>query len=112
MNASTVNPLLLAMPIAVRDLDGAELASKTMSVNAPLRFGGVTAYQTDWSMSGLQLQVEGSKGLPDGLTVQLPMAALQGEGRGEAGRQVLWWGRSVCEGLGVQECGWAGHVRV
>ncbi|KAL4427842.1 hypothetical protein ABPG75_001931 [Micractinium tetrahymenae] len=66
--------------ITVRDLDGRQLASKTISVNAPLRFGGVTAYQTDWSMSGLQLRVEGSAGVPDGVTIQLPMASLKGGG--------------------------------
>lgn len=73
--------------LAVLDLDGKPLASKTVSVNQPLRFGGVTAYQTDWSMSGLQLQVEGSEGLPQGVTFQLPMASLQGErAGGRAGR--------------------------
>jgi cytochrome c biogenesis protein len=62
----------------VLDLDGRELASKTVSVNAPLRFGGVTAYQTDWSMSALQLRVEGSPLAPDGAPIQLPMASLAG----------------------------------
>lgn len=66
-------------PPPVLDLDGNVVSSKTISVNQPLRFGGVTAYQTDWSMSGLQLQVEGSAGLPQGVTFQLPMASLQGE---------------------------------
>ncbi|PSC68118.1 cytochrome c biogenesis [Micractinium conductrix] len=65
--------------VSVRDLDGRVLQSKTMSVNQPLRFGGVTAYQTDWSMSALQLTVAGSQGgIPDGTTIQLPMANLQG----------------------------------
>ncbi|KAI7839290.1 hypothetical protein COHA_006988 [Chlorella ohadii] len=64
--------------IQVLDLDGNPVSTKTVSVNQPLRFGGVTAYQTDWSMSGLQLQVEGSAGLPEGVTFQLPMASLQG----------------------------------
>ncbi len=70
----------------VLDLDGNPVSTKTVSVNQPLRFGGVTAYQTDWSMSGLQLQVEGSAGLPEGVTFQLPMASLQGEQRGRLGR--------------------------
>lgn len=61
--------------MTVLDLDGKEVSTKEVSVNAPLRFGGVTAYQTDWSMSGMQLRVEGSKELPQG-TIQLPMASL------------------------------------
>lgn len=28
---------------------------KTISVNDPLRYGGVTVYQTDWSISALQI---------------------------------------------------------
>lgn len=91
--------------LAVLDLDGKPLASKTVSVNQPLRFGGVTAYQTDWSMSGLQLQVEGSEGLPQGVTFQLPMASLQGEWTG-AGRDGLllglWW-----RGTGAGRITWA-----
>lgn len=73
-------------PPTVLDLDGNPISTKTVSVNQPLRFGGVTAYQTDWSMSGLQLQVEGSAGLPEGVTFQLPMASLQGEPRVLPGR--------------------------
>lgn len=60
------------------DLDGKQLSTQTVSVNLPLRFGGVTAYQTDWSMGALQLVVEGSKGVPNGTTIQLPMASLAG----------------------------------
>lgn len=28
---------------------------KTISVNDPLRYGGITIYQTDWSLSALQI---------------------------------------------------------
>lgn len=28
---------------------------KTISVNDPLRYGGITIYQTDWSFSALQI---------------------------------------------------------
>lgn len=68
--------------VSVLDLDGAPLRSQTVSVNLPLRWGGVTAYQTDWSMSGLQLKVDGAAaaGVPDSTPVQLPMASL---GKGE-----------------------------
>jgi len=49
-----------------------ELAtSKTISVNDPLRFGGVTMYQTDWGISAVQLRVDGSE------PYNLVMAALQ-----------------------------------
>ena len=29
---------------------------KTISVNDPLRYGGITVYQTDWSISALQVR--------------------------------------------------------
>lgn len=32
---------------------------KTISVNDPLRYGGVTIYQTDWSISALQVSKNG-----------------------------------------------------
>jgi len=32
---------------------------KTISVNDPLRYGGVTVYQTDWSFSALQVTKDG-----------------------------------------------------
>lgn len=44
--------------LSVLDLsDGAEITRKTISVNDPLRFGGLTLYQTDWGMSALDVQV-------------------------------------------------------
>ncbi|GAV67110.1 ResB domain-containing protein [Cephalotus follicularis] len=36
-------------------LDGKEVMRKTISVNDPLRYGGITIYQTDWSISALQI---------------------------------------------------------
>lgn len=32
---------------------------KTISVNDPLRYGGFTIYQTDWSLSALQIMKDG-----------------------------------------------------
>lgn len=61
------------------DVDGREQSTKTVSVNQPLRFGGVTAYQTDWSMSALKVRVAGSFVAPEDTAFQLPMAALNGE---------------------------------
>jgi hypothetical protein len=63
----------------VLDVDGREQSTKTVSVNQPLRFGGVTAYQTDWSMSALKVRVAGSFVAPEDTAFQLPMAALNGE---------------------------------
>ena len=56
-------------------LDGAsgrEKQRKTISVNVPLRQGGVTMYQTDWEIASVRVRVE--EGDPVG-----------GEGRGDAG---------------------------
>lgn len=78
----------------VLDLDGNEVDFKTVSVNAPLRFGGVTAYQTDWAMSALQLRVVGSAAAPDDVPVQLPMASLAGgwvEGGGGLACRLARW---------------------
>lgn len=47
---------------------------KTISVNDPLRYGGITIYQTDWSISALQVLKDG-KG-----PFNLAMAPLQMNG--------------------------------
>lgn len=41
-------------------MDGKEVLRKTISVNHPLRFGGVTIYQTDWGISALQVHKDGA----------------------------------------------------
>ncbi|KAK7834665.1 cytochrome c biogenesis protein ccs1 [Quercus suber] len=41
--------------LSLFDLDGKEIMRKTISVNDPLRYGGITIYQTDWSVSALQI---------------------------------------------------------
>lgn len=41
--------------LSVLDLNGKEIMRKTISVNDPLRYGGITIYQTDWSLSALQI---------------------------------------------------------
>ncbi|KAJ6310625.1 hypothetical protein OIU76_015364 [Salix suchowensis] len=40
--------------LSLFDLNGKEVMRKTISVNDPLRYGGITVYQTDWSISALQ----------------------------------------------------------
>ncbi|KAJ7967363.1 Cytochrome C biogenesis protein Ccs1 [Quillaja saponaria] len=41
--------------LSLFDIDGKEVMRKTISVNDPLRYGGITIYQTDWSISALQV---------------------------------------------------------
>ncbi|KAK6136813.1 hypothetical protein DH2020_029448 [Rehmannia glutinosa] len=41
--------------LSLFDLNGKEIMRKTISVNNPLRYGGITIYQTDWSLSALQI---------------------------------------------------------
>ncbi|XP_026456156.1 cytochrome c biogenesis protein CCS1, chloroplastic-like [Papaver somniferum] len=41
--------------LSLFDLDGKEVMRKTISVNDPLRYDGITIYQTDWSISALQV---------------------------------------------------------
>ncbi|KAG8364310.1 hypothetical protein BUALT_Bualt19G0115400 [Buddleja alternifolia] len=41
--------------LSLFDLSGKEIMRKTISVNDPLRYGGITIYQTDWSLSALQI---------------------------------------------------------
>ncbi|KAL3730646.1 hypothetical protein ACJRO7_027645 [Eucalyptus globulus] len=57
--------------LSLFDLGGKEVMRKTISVNDPLRYGGFTIYQTDWSFSALQV-LKDSEG-----PFNLPMAPLQ-----------------------------------
>ncbi|KAG6421527.1 hypothetical protein SASPL_118083 [Salvia splendens] len=41
--------------LSLIDLNGKEVMRETISVNHPLRYGGFTIYQTDWSLSALQV---------------------------------------------------------
>lgn len=73
--------------VSVSDLDGRQLASQRMSVNLPLRFGGVTAYQTDWAMSALTVRAPGSPLSPPGDgALNLPMASLEDKTAGKSGK--------------------------
>lgn len=56
--------------LSVIDEAGQELKHQTISVNHPLRFQGVTLYQTSWSIAALQVQLNNSP------IFQLPMAQL------------------------------------
>lgn len=57
--------------LSLFDLSGKEVLRKTISVNDPLRYGGITIYQTDWSFSALQILKDGEG------PFNLPMAPLQ-----------------------------------
>ncbi|KAD3338487.1 hypothetical protein R6Q59_026746 [Mikania micrantha] len=41
--------------LSLYDINGKEVMRKTISVNDPLRYDGVTIYQTDWSISAIQI---------------------------------------------------------
>ncbi|GAU31687.1 hypothetical protein TSUD_63210, partial [Trifolium subterraneum] len=41
--------------LSLLNMDGKEVMRKTISVNDPLRYDGITIYQTDWSISALQI---------------------------------------------------------
>lgn len=66
--------------LSVFDLDGKQKQQKTISVNQPIRFDGVTAYQTDWSIAAVTLHAQGSPLQPEGnQPFNLPMASLEGQ---------------------------------
>ncbi|MGY6529235.1 MAG: cytochrome c biogenesis protein [Cyanobacterium sp.] len=62
--------------LSVIDKEGKELDHKTIFVNQPLRYKGVTFYQTSWGISGVKVQLNNSP------IFQLPMAELNTEGKG------------------------------
>lgn len=56
--------------LSVVDEDGYELDRHTISVNHPLRYDGITFYQTSWTVAGAQVQLNNSP------IFQLPAAQL------------------------------------
>jgi cytochrome c biogenesis protein len=54
--------------------DGQERDRQTIYVNKPLRYNGVTFYQTNWGISGVEVQINNSP------IFRLPMAQLKSEG--------------------------------
>ena len=63
--------------LSVVDNDGEELKRETIYVNHPLRYDGVTLYQTNWSIAGIQVQLNNSP------IFQLPVAKLDTLGAGD-----------------------------
>ncbi|KAB8330939.1 cytochrome c biogenesis protein [Scytonema tolypothrichoides VB-61278] len=62
--------------MSVLDNQEQEVDRKTIFVNSPLRYRGVTFYQTDWGISAVKVRVNKSP------IFQLPMAQLNTNGKG------------------------------
>lgn len=62
--------------LSVLDKQGKEVKHKKIYVNEPLRYRGVTFYQTDWGISAIRFQLNNSP------VLQLPMALLNTNGSG------------------------------
>lgn len=63
--------------LSVIDDRGQELKRKTIFVNEPLRYRGVTLYQTSWGIAGVKVQLNNSP------IFRLPMALLDTQGEGK-----------------------------
>ncbi len=62
--------------LSVVNKTGKELERKTIFVNQPLRYKGITFYQTNWGISAVKIQLNNSP------IFQLPMAELTNERKG------------------------------
>ncbi|MGQ9869422.1 cytochrome c biogenesis protein [Leptodesmis sp.] len=62
--------------MSVLDQAGKEVKRKTIHVNEPLRYRGVTLYQADWAIAGVRVRLNNSP------IFQLPMAQLDTGGKG------------------------------
>ncbi|MDB9314184.1 cytochrome c biogenesis protein [Spirulina sp. CS-785/01] len=69
--------------LSVIDEQGEERDRKTIHVNEPLRYDGVTFYQTNWGISAVKIQLNNSP------IFRLPMAEL------ETGTSTKFWGTWV-----------------
>ncbi|MDX2244497.1 MAG: cytochrome c biogenesis protein [Leptolyngbyaceae cyanobacterium bins.302] len=63
--------------MSVLDREGKEVKHKTIHVNEPLRYKGVTLYQANWAIAAVKVRLNNSP------IFQLPMAALDTGGRGQ-----------------------------
>jgi cytochrome c biogenesis protein len=63
--------------LSIVDDRGKELKRKTIFVNEPLRYRGVTLYQTSWGIAGVKVQLNNSP------IFRLPMALLDTQGQGK-----------------------------
>ena len=62
--------------LSILDEQGKEITQKTIFVNQPLRYQGITFYQTNWGISGVKVQINNSP------IFKLPMAELNSEKQG------------------------------
>jgi cytochrome c biogenesis protein len=62
--------------LSVVDNQGKEVDRQTIYVNKPLRYRGITFYQTDWAIAGIRFKFNHSP------VLQLPMAPLETNGKG------------------------------
>lgn len=62
--------------MSVLNKQGEEIDHKKIFVNEPLRYHGITFYQTDWGIAGVRVQFNNSP------VFQLPMAQLNTNGQG------------------------------
>ncbi len=62
--------------LSVLDNQGKEVDRETIYVNKPLRYRGVTFYQTDWGIASIQVRLNKSP------IFQIPMAQLDTKGKG------------------------------
>ncbi len=62
--------------LSVVDQKGEQLKHKVIRVNDPLRYDGVTFYQTDWGIAGIKVKINNSP------IFQIPMAQIPTEGEG------------------------------
>ncbi|WP_017720770.1 cytochrome c biogenesis protein [Kamptonema formosum] len=62
--------------LSVLDKQGEEVDRQTIYVNSPLRYRGVTFYQTDWGIAGIRVRINNSP------ILQLPMGQLDTNGKG------------------------------
>jgi cytochrome c biogenesis protein len=62
--------------LSVLDNEGKEVDQQTIYVNKPLRYRGVTIYQTDWGIAAVRVRLNKSP------IFQIPMAQLDTQGKG------------------------------
>lgn len=62
--------------LSVINKDGEELKHKTIFVNEPLRYNGITFYQTNWGIAGIKVKLNNSP------IFSLPMVELNSENQG------------------------------
>ncbi len=62
--------------LSVLDSQAEEVKRKTIYVNEPLRYRGVTFYQTDWAIAAIRIQINNRP------ILQLPMAQVNTNGKG------------------------------